>query len=84
MSDIRPGQILTNVPDLPGRWSVWSKASSADYGSSSFFVLPVDGHSDGGYAVVRATQGPHDAHPKLELKHRETAAQNADAHKAQR
>jgi hypothetical protein len=48
MSDIRVGQRLTSIPDLPGEWSVWSLADTQTWGPGAVFVVPVDGHSGGG------------------------------------
>lgn len=63
MSAVRVGQALT-IPDLPGRWSVWSKAGG--WGPGAFFVVP-EGSSGGGYAVIRAVQGRNDPHPRIEV-----------------
>jgi hypothetical protein len=61
------GEHLDQVPDLPGRWVVWSKAT-ADYGPGAYFIVPPAG--GGGWAVIRAQAKRNDAlKPTLTLLH---------------
>lgn len=64
MSALRVGQTLT-IPELPGRWSIWSKAGG-DWGPGAYFVVP-ERSAGGEYAVIRAKQGRHDPWPIITL-----------------
>ena len=48
---VREGTRIT-IPDLPGTWSLWSKASKDD-GPGAWFAIPVERPSIYEYVVVR-------------------------------
>lgn len=72
MSALKAGSVLT-IPGLPGRWSVWSPASTTDYPPGCYFVIDAAGVR-GGYAVVRAIQRRTDANLVLRLVDDQTKA----------
>lgn len=54
------------IPELPGKWSVWSKSDECP---GAYFIVPKEGGS--GYAVIRATQTRQNPNPIITLIRRE-------------
>lgn len=66
MGALRIGGAVS-VPELPGRWSVWSQAADSP---GAHFIVPLDDQARGlgvKYAVVRAKQAAGEATPQLSL-----------------
>jgi len=62
-----PNGSIQTPPDLPGKWSVWSKAADAP---GAYFLVPLDDQARAcgiQYAVVKAIQKRGKAHPELML-----------------
>jgi hypothetical protein len=58
---------IQSPPQLPGRWTVWSKAADQP---GAYFLIPLDDQAKGfgvSYAVVKATQRRDAARPTLSV-----------------
>lgn len=65
MSGVFPAGHLTVLPDLPGRWQVWSRSAESP---GAYFFVPYDGEArEQGvkYVVGRAIERRGHPHPEI-------------------
>lgn len=74
---MKAGSTTSAIPDLPGRWSVWSKS---DEGPGAHFFVPADEQARGAgvkFAVVRVTNVKGAADPLFTVLRTEAANERA-------
>lgn len=62
---MKPGTVIT-IPDLAGRWSIWSKSDEC---TGAHYVVPVDdaARSRGKWATVKITRPKSSSEPLIVL-----------------